>query len=48
MCDIYLKFKKESVHKTARPLDMSKLVFAFVTARETQLRNKNITDITRY
>jgi len=48
MCDIYLKFKKESPHKTTKPLDMSKLMFAFVTTRETQLHNNNIIDITRY
>ncbi|XP_039310188.1 inhibitor of nuclear factor kappa-B kinase subunit alpha isoform X2 [Solenopsis invicta] len=47
MCDIYLKFKTESPHRTAKPLDMSKLVFAFMNERETQLRNENITDITR-
>lgn len=48
MCDIHLKFKKESPHKTAKPLDMSKLVFEFATAHEAQLRNRNIIDITRY
>lgn len=48
MCDIYLKFKKENPSKIAKPLDMSKLVFNFVTARETQLHNKNIMDTTRY
>lgn len=48
MCDIYLKFKKETPNKIAKPLNMSKLVFEFVTARETRLRNKNIIDITRY
>ncbi|XP_011870457.1 PREDICTED: inhibitor of nuclear factor kappa-B kinase subunit beta-like [Vollenhovia emeryi] len=47
ICDIYLKFKKENPHKTAKPLEMSKLVFAFVNARETQLHDKNITDIAR-
>ncbi|KYQ48969.1 Inhibitor of nuclear factor kappa-B kinase subunit beta [Trachymyrmex zeteki] len=47
MCDVYLKFKEESPHKTARPLDMSKLVFEFVITRETQLYNENIIDITR-
>ncbi|XP_077279296.1 inhibitor of nuclear factor kappa B kinase subunit beta [Temnothorax americanus] len=47
ICDIYLKFKIEGLHKTSKPLDMSKLVFSFVTAREKQLRNKNIIDITR-
>jgi len=47
MCDIYLNFKKESPHKTAKPLDMVKLAFAFLTTREAQLHNKNIIDITR-
>ncbi|KAL0121196.1 hypothetical protein PUN28_008700 [Cardiocondyla obscurior] len=47
MCDIYVKIKKESSHKIAKPLDMSKLVFAFVAEREAQLRDKNIIDITR-
>ncbi|KYN20429.1 Inhibitor of nuclear factor kappa-B kinase subunit beta [Trachymyrmex cornetzi] len=47
ICDVYLKFKEESPHKTARPLNMSRLVFEFMTARETQLRNENIIDITR-
>ncbi|KYN31807.1 Inhibitor of nuclear factor kappa-B kinase subunit beta [Trachymyrmex septentrionalis] len=47
MCDVYLKFKEESPHKTARPLDMSKLMFEFMTAREAQLCNENIIDITR-
>lgn len=48
MCDIYLKFKKESLHKAAKPLAMSKLVLTFVSTRETQLRHKKIIDITRY
>lgn len=48
ICDIYLKFKKENPQKIAKPLDMSKLVFNFITAREKQLRNKNIIDTTRY
>ncbi|XP_011707649.1 PREDICTED: inhibitor of nuclear factor kappa-B kinase subunit alpha [Wasmannia auropunctata] len=47
MCDIYLKFKEESPYKTAKPLDMSKLMFTLMTEREAQLHNKNIIDITR-
>ncbi|KYN04808.1 Inhibitor of nuclear factor kappa-B kinase subunit beta [Cyphomyrmex costatus] len=47
MCDVYLKFKEGSPHKTARPLNMSKLVFEFVTAHEAQLCNENIIDIIR-
>ncbi|KMR03298.1 inhibitor of nuclear factor kappa-b kinase subunit beta [Lasius niger] len=45
MCDVYLEFKKESPHKTAKPQDMVKLVFAFYSTREVQLHNKNIADI---
>lgn len=48
MCDIYLEFKKESPYKTAKPLDMVKLVFAFLTTREVLLHDKNIIDIIRY
>lgn len=48
MCDVYLEFKKESPHKTAKPQDMVKLVFAFYSTREVQLHNKNIADIIRY
>ncbi|KYM77964.1 Inhibitor of nuclear factor kappa-B kinase subunit beta [Atta colombica] len=47
ICDVYLKFKEESPHKTAKPLDMSKLVFEFISTREAQLCNENIIDITR-
>ncbi|XP_012527846.1 inhibitor of nuclear factor kappa-B kinase subunit beta isoform X2 [Monomorium pharaonis] len=47
MCDIYVKFKKENPHRIVKPLNMSKLVFGFVNARETELRKENITDITR-
>lgn len=48
MCDIYLEFKKESSHKTAKPLNMVKLVFTFLTTRDAQLQDKNIIDIIRY
>lgn len=47
MCDIYLEFKKQSPNKTAKPLDMVKLVFAFLATREAQLHDKNIVDIIR-
>lgn len=48
MCDIYSEFKKESPRRTAKPLNMVKLVFAFLTTRNAQLQDKNIIDIIRY
>ncbi|XP_025072887.1 uncharacterized protein LOC105422150 [Pogonomyrmex barbatus] len=46
MCNVYLKFKQESPYKPAMPLDMVKLMFTFLTAREKQLYSQNIIDIT--
>lgn len=48
MCDIYLEFKKESSHKKAKPLNMVKLVFIFLTTRNAQFHDKDIIDIMRY
>ncbi|XP_020296804.1 inhibitor of nuclear factor kappa-B kinase subunit alpha-like isoform X2 [Pseudomyrmex gracilis] len=46
MCDMYSEFQKESFHKTAKSVDMVKLIFAFLRSREKQLRNKAIINIT--
>lgn len=45
---MYSEFQKENIHKTAKSIDMVKLIFAFLRSREKQLRNKAIISITRY
>jgi len=48
ICEKYIEFKNESIHKPAKPLNMVKLVFTFLSTRTTELRDENIIDITRY
>ncbi|RLU24379.1 hypothetical protein DMN91_002467 [Ooceraea biroi] len=46
ICDAYLEFRKQTSRKTAKPLDMVKVVFAFLEKREAQLHNETLIDIT--
>lgn len=48
MREEYVKFKKESIHKPAKSLNMVKLIFEFLKTRTTQLRDQNIITIMRY
>ncbi|XP_012234251.1 inhibitor of nuclear factor kappa-B kinase subunit beta [Linepithema humile] len=47
MCEEYVEFRKESIHKPVKALNMVKLLFTFLNTRITQLRDPNIIDITR-